>query len=125
MYPRVKDLMCPKFKMAWASKNRKKLNKISKAEKIVADILKELGIFAHRNWPFQTKGGKYRFVDFMLRKRKIIIEIDGPEHNREIDKAREEEILEVFKKYRFVRFTNDEVIFNPGYVKKELMQIFY
>lgn len=109
--------------MAWASKNRKKLNKISKAEKAFADMLKEIGVFAHRNWGFQTKGGKYRFVDFMLRKRKVIVEIDGPEHKEDTDKAREEEILQVFKKYKFLRFANDEVLFNIGSVKRELQEV--
>lgn len=103
--------------MAWASKTRRKLNRISKAEKIVDAILKDLGIFAHRNWGFQTKGGGYRFVDFMLRKRRLIIEIDGPEHTKEKDQEREREILQVFKKFSFIRFTNDEVVNSPDLVK--------
>lgn len=108
--------------MPWAAQNRKKLNKISKAEKVFAEMLKDLHVFAHRNWAFQVKGGKYRFVDFMLRKRKIIFEIDGPEHNEEKDRAREEEIRQVFKNFRIIRFTNDEVLNDQERIKDFLMQ---
>lgn len=111
-----------KKKMAWASITRKKLNKISKSEKVVEEMLKSIGVFAHRNWGFQTKGGKYRFVDFFLRKKKLIIEIDGMEHNLGKDMKREIEILEVFKKYKFIRFTNNEVINNPEDVKNKIIE---
>lgn len=108
--------------MAWASKNRKKLNRVSKAEALVAQMLKADQVFFHQNWGFQTKGGGYRFVDFFIRKSKLIIEIDGPEHNAENDAIREKEILLTFAKYKFVRFTNDEVFNDPETVREIIRQ---
>ena len=57
-----------------------------------------------------------------MRKKKLIIEIDGMEHNLGKDMKREIEILEVFKKYKFIRFTNNEVINNPEDVKNKIIE---
>lgn len=109
--------------MGWASNTRKKLNKVSECEKIVHELLNKYGISHHRNWGFQVKGGKYRFVDFFIRSKKIIIEVDGPEHVEEKDKLREQEILKTFTKYTFIRFTNYDVLHNKEKVANIIKSI--
>lgn len=106
--------------MGWAASNRKKLNRISKAEKEVALMLDGLNLFYHRNWGFQVKGGQYRFVDFFLRKHRLIIEVDGPEHREPKDREREEDIIKTFRKYTFLRFNNTEVFETPKTVMSRI-----
>jgi len=55
-------------------------------------------------------------VDFVCLEKKLIIEVDGEIHqfNRLKDKNRTEELEALF--YKVIRFTNDEVLENPGNV---------
>ncbi|MEE8434370.1 MAG: endonuclease domain-containing protein, partial [bacterium] len=61
-------------------------------------------------------------VDFFAPENRLIIEIDGPIHNnsREEDLARQSHLEQMG--YRFIRFTNDEVIQNIVKVLGEISE---
>ena len=107
--------------MGWASLTRKRLNKISKFEFLMADLLDSMSVPYMRNRVVQIKGGGYRFVDFYLKRFKLLIEIDGPEHKQIKDKIREKRILKIAKGFRFIRFSNDDVLNRSEKCKKRLL----
>jgi very-short-patch-repair endonuclease len=58
--------------------------------------------------------GSY-IVDFVSLRRKLIIEIDGGQHNEEMEKERDKERTTRLEEqgYRIMRFWNNEVLTNP------------
>jgi len=71
----------------------------------------------------QQPVGPY-IVDFISPKEKIIIEIDGGQHNeKEIQKKDEERTVWLEKEgYLILRFWNNEVLFNPGGVLERIRE---
>jgi len=53
-------------------------------------------------------------VDFLFRRSKVVVEIDGGYHNNENQKLADDIRTEWLKQmgYRVIRFTNEEVLFN-------------
>ena len=73
-----------------------------------------------QNLPVNVKGGNVKFVDFMCRKLNLIIEIDGPEHDKVKDDIRERQILLAYPKFSFMRFKNEQIFYQFDYVKMEV-----
>ena len=99
-----------KYKI-WTIKNRDKLNKSSKCEVILSKRLKELHIFHGRNILVKTGHYKCRYLDILIDSAKLIVEVDGTEHDQSKDKKREKEILSKkrYESHTFMRFTNKMV----------------
>ncbi len=92
-----------------ARKNRKHQ---TDAEQIIWVHIKDKQIaevYFRRQMPI----GKY-IVDFVARKEKLIIELDGGQHNEETTKKYDAERTECFKRLGFtvIRFWNNEVLQN-------------
>jgi len=62
-------------------------------------------------------------TDFVCLSRKVVIEIDGKIHlqQKEYDDLRTNTLNE--KGYKVIRFTNEEVLSNPGYVALQIKEI--
>jgi len=62
-------------------------------------------------------------TDFVCLSRKVVIEIDGKIHlqQKEYDELRTNTLNE--KGYKVIRFTNEEVLSNPGYVALQIKEI--
>jgi very-short-patch-repair endonuclease len=105
----------------WIRKSRNKLNNLSKAEIIVAQILRESLIAYERNFPVHLPDGRVRFLDFYLQMNDIAIEIDGREHNLRDDEIREREIAQVLP-VKFIRFSNGQVYHNRNFVKARICE---
>jgi len=106
----------------WLAKRRAKLNAQSDVEIKAAKMLTELGVRFERNVPVRIGRFRHKFVDFAIAECRLFIEIDGPEHEESSDLLREWEILNRRRKWQFLRFTNDEVIWRPDYFKREVMR---
>ena len=111
--------------MGWASKTRKRLNSISVTEKILEDFLKKERIGFSRNRCVQVAGGNYRFIDFSLRKHKLLVEIDGPEHSKEKDDFRHDDLMTIrsLRKYKILRFKNEDILERLSWVKDEILKL--
>jgi very-short-patch-repair endonuclease len=76
------------------------------AENLFRDHLASLGL------PYRFQHGifkpHYRIVDFYLPEQNLIVEIDGPYHDREKDRKRDEELQR--GGIRILRLTNEQVI---------------
>lgn len=101
----------PNTKKERLLKFQKRLNR-NKIERILAQELKNKDIPFVQNYIVRL--GKYtRFVDFAIKKFKVFIEVDGPEHRtlegQASDMIRHDEIQRQFPKYQFIRFTNREI----------------
>ena len=107
-----------KYRWNWIQQTQEKLNKISKAEKIVAKVLEENEINYTRNHPIYFPGGLY-FVDFFLWHNCLIIEIDGKEHDPVADAVRDEHI-KTSTDFRIIRFTNDDVFCRLDKVRSKI-----
>jgi very-short-patch-repair endonuclease len=80
----------------------------------------------------QLEGVKFRrqqpvgayIVDFASFERKVIVEIDGGQHNEERTKERDEERTMRLEErgYRIVRFWNNEVLTNPEGVLERIRE---
>lgn len=92
----------------WLRRNRLKLNNQSKAEVILAGLLSRHRIAYIRNYIVHLPLGRVRFIDFYLPTNDIAIELDGKNHDRGMDQAREVEIQRVLP-CRFVRFRNLDI----------------
>lgn len=104
-------------------------NKPTKAEQVFKECLDRHQV----NYVFQKmkfKKGIKRIFDFWIRFHKIIVEIDGGYHNQAFDVNRDKQILQLFPKYKIIRFSNDEVfndvescyqkltsLYNPKYLR--------
>ncbi len=53
-------------------------------------------------------------VDFVCHERRLVIEIDGPQHGCGYDVRRDSKLLELG--YRTLRFWNEEMAFDPDWV---------
>ena len=77
----------------------------------------------------QLKGHKFRrqhiigpyIVDFYCPTKKLIIEIDGPIHQKQIQYDRDREEALITAGYQIIRFTNNEVLFNLSYVVERIL----
>jgi very-short-patch-repair endonuclease len=67
--------------------------------------------------------GNY-IVDFYCASKRLIIEADGGIHlgsdQTEKDRLRDENLIEM--KFKVLRFTNDEILFNTEYVNNEILK---
>ena len=65
---------------------------------------------------------KHYIADFLCFEKKVIIEIDGKIHDRQIeyDRIREEDLTNMG--YAVIRFTNEEVLSDWKYVSKKLQK---
>ncbi len=93
-------------------------------EKILWQILRNHNFYGYEIRR-QSLIGNY-IVDFVCRKKKIIIEIDGGQHNEpeniEYDKKRTEYLEQ--KGYKIIRFWNNEITKNIDGVYKKLQEEF-
>ena len=93
-------------------------------EKILWQILRNHNFYGYEIRR-QSLIGNY-IVDFVCRKKKIIIEIDGGQHNEpeniEYDKKRTEYLEQ--KGYKIIRFWNNDINDNISGVYKKLQQEF-
>lgn len=93
-------------------------------EKILWQILRNHNFYGYEIRR-QSPIGNY-IVDFVCRKKKIIIEIDGGQHNKpeniEYDKKRTEYLEQ--KGYKIIRFWNNEITKNIDGVYKKLQEEF-
>ena len=103
---------------------RKMRRNQTEAEEAFWQIIKntQLGVRFVRQHPiFYSQGKKvYKFIaDFCCRKLKIVIEIDGPIHNKQkkYDAMRESMLKDMG--YIILRFNNNEVINHPEEVMKK------
>ena len=77
----------------------------------------------------QLKGHKFRrqhiiglyIVDFYCPTKKLIIEIDGPIHQKQIQYDLDREEVLVTAGYQIIRFTNNEVLLNPSNVVERIL----
>ena len=131
------------------SKDDKEEREIFGYETASADIYPTLKEYARRNryemtpsetllWQHLRKeitGFKFRrqhaigdyIADFVCLEQKIVIEVDGGYHfteSQQIDDRLRSEIL-LDKGYRVVRFTNEEVDYNPQEVIKRIKELLY
>lgn len=106
------------------AKARELRNNMTKQERKIWSILKNRQFYGYR-FLRQYPIGNY-IVDFVCRSKKIIIEIDGGQHNEpssiEYDNARTKYLLE--KGYKVVRFWNNEIDNNIQGVYYRLQQEF-
>lgn len=93
-------------------------------EKILWQILRNHNFYGYEIRR-QSPIGNY-IVDFVCRKKKIIIEIDGGQHNEpeniEYDKKRTKYLEQ--KGYKIIRFWNNEITKNIDGVYKKLQEEF-
>jgi len=93
-------------------------------EKILWQILRNHNFYGYEIRR-QSPIGNY-IVDFVCRKKKIIIEIDGGQHNKteniEYDKKRTAYLEQ--KGYKIIRFWNNEITKNIDGVYKKLQEEF-
>ena len=133
----------------YMSKDDKEERKIFGFETASADIYLTLKEYARRNrhemtpseallWQHLRKeiaGFKFRrqhaigdyIADFVCLEQKLVIEVDGGYHfteSQQIDDRLRSEIL-LDKGFRVVRFTNEEVDYNPQEVIKRIKEILY
>ncbi len=74
--------------------------------RILVEYEQEIGHPVRRQHPLGTF-----IVDFYCAKARLIIEVDGPIHNKQVDYDQEREAwLESHKGHRVIRFTNEEVM---------------
>ncbi len=99
------DWRAPKHTREAARQLRKHM---TPAEEILWQRLRrnQLGWHFRRQHPLGTF-----IVDFYCAKARLIIEVDGPIHNKQVEYDREREAwLESHKGHRVIRFTNEEVM---------------
>lgn len=105
-------------------KARELRNNMTAQERKIWSILRNRKFYGFR-FLRQYPIGSY-IVDFICRSEKVIIEIDGGQHNdeenKEYDAARTKYLEE--KGYRVVRFWNNDVDKNIGGVYRELQRVF-
>ena len=116
----MKKCEYPKFR-PWIQQAQERLNRISKAERIVAKALDRYFIYYTRNHPIQITDGPLFFADFFLWHNCLIVEIDGPEHDAEKDSIRDAEIKGETA-FRIVRFKNADVFNNIGPVVEKILE---
>ena len=106
------------------AKARELRNNMTKQERKIWSILRNRQFYGYR-FLRQYPIGNY-IVDFVCRSKKIIIEIDGGQHNKplsiEYDNSRTKYLLE--KGYKVVRFWNNEIDNNIQGVYYRLQQEF-
>jgi len=97
---------------------------LTEGEKAYAALIKifcgwDSGIFPRQQDIFYVTAGISFRVDFVFKRYRVGVEIDGKQHNSEkglvADKWRTE-ILEHYRDLNIIRFTNDEVKTRPLYV---------
>lgn len=103
---------------------RKLRKNITPQEKILWQLLRNHQFYGYEIRR-QSPIGKY-IVDFVCRKKKIIIELDGGQHNspENIQADAERTIYLESKGYKVVRFWNNEVTHNIDGVYKKLQKEF-
>jgi very-short-patch-repair endonuclease len=98
------------------------MKRITPAEREMMNILKYLNVYYKFQKPFFHRGTLY-IVDFFLPQQKMVIEVDGSQHNyrkqRYYDERRTE-FLETKRGVKVIRFTNSEILRNPNYVIEQL-----
>jgi very-short-patch-repair endonuclease len=98
------------------------MKRITPAEREMMNILKYLNVYYKFQKPFFHRGTLY-IVDFFLPQQKMVIEVDGSQHNyrkqRYYDEMRTE-FLETKRGVKVIRFTNSEILRNPNYVIEQL-----
>ena len=79
------------------------------------------GLEFKRQYPI----GDY-IVDFICREKKIIIEVDGGQHNETVNVINDDERTAYLnsKGYKVIRFWNNDIDMNLDGVYKELMKLF-
>ncbi len=93
---------------SWHRQNRARLLKRSTlAERVFGRYLASLGLAFRQQQGFYTPC--YRIADFYLPDHRLIIEIDGPYHDAERDKIKDERFLQA-RGIRTIRLTNDDVL---------------
>lgn len=98
---------------------RKNRNNPTEAEKAMWDLLKK----NYKGFHFRRQHiiGDY-IVDFICLSSKLVIEVDGDYHLEDnqiiLDEARTK-IIESLG-FKVMRFSNDDVLYNPTKIKKEL-----
>jgi very-short-patch-repair endonuclease len=90
------------------------------AEKKIRQILYSLGIRHQFQKAFFLKWKRLFIVDFYLPQYKLAIEVDGSHHQSDLKQQDYDEyrtnLLELKRDLRVVRFTNQDVLYNTGYV---------
>ena len=105
-------------------------NNPTKAEIILWESLRKKKIFGKkflRQYPFfhDITGRESFFVgDFYCHEEKLIIELDGKYHKYRLKEDEERTKILNHLGLRVIRFTNDEVIKNIGYVLSEIKKYF-
>jgi very-short-patch-repair endonuclease len=97
---------------------REMRQKPTEAEKILWGYLRNHNLMGFK---FRHQHNIERFiVDFYCAQGRLIIEVDGPIHQyqKEEDLIRQQ-FLES-RRYKVIRFTNDEVLYNPEGVVREI-----
>lgn len=94
------------------------------SERIIWSIIRNRQFYGYR-FLRQYCMGQY-IVDFICREKKIIIEIDGGQHNKQINIEYDEQRSAYLnsKGYKVVRFWNNEINNNLAGVYKKLQDIF-
>ncbi len=62
-------------------------------------------------------------VDFFCREAALIIEIDGPIHEQQIEQDQEREEILADLGFRVLRFTNDQVLYHLDDVLTQILQV--
>ena len=106
-------------------KNSRQLRKnMTLQEKKLWSVIRNRQFFGYR-FRRQFPIGQY-IVDFICREKKIIIEIDGGQHNEDInvyyDNRRTEYLIA--EGYKVIRFWNNDIDKNIGGVYEKLKEIF-
>ena len=111
--------------MNYQNENARKLRKnMTPQERKIWSIIKNRQFYGYR-FRRQFPIGKY-IVDFVCRETKIIIEIDGGQHNEPKDILYDKERTEYLNKsgYTVLRFWNNEIDNNISGVYERLKEIF-
>lgn len=101
----------------WAKHCQKRKDQLTQKatipEVIVLNALKTMGIKFHFQKGTFCKWTGIRIMDFYLSKPfRLAIEIDGKGHNKIQDEKRENQIRIAYRRIRFLRISNEEVLTN-------------
>jgi very-short-patch-repair endonuclease len=97
------------------------------AEKKLRQILYSLGIQHQFQKGFFLKWKRLFIVDFYLPQHKLAIEVDGSHHTSDLKQLDYDEyrtnLLELKRNLKVIRFTNQDVLHNTGYVVNRIKEM--